>query len=144
MNFTSATSYEFNVTETYSNGTISGKYFFAAAKLGTPNAEYKMVIEQRNTNTTIWIVNGNKAWECNGGTWDSNVTVNYYLVSSLCTQNAGSWTDWMTNPPYGVNPYNGSESFTSSMENGGTAKFTNIQVNTLLPDSLFVGKYGNG
>ena len=133
-----ATSYEFNETGTASNGTVLDTVYYATKNLGTSNVDLIEVASTPSSGTVEYIINGGeqKAWVYENGQW-TDISAEYTSIQPSVQSSAGIYVNMLEY-------YGGSGSFTYTIPSGqpnagDTAKFTNIQINPSLPDSLFVG-----
>jgi len=133
---TTATSYEFNVTEYASNGTLVDQGFYAADNLGTSNVQYLWIAQIPSQGTIEYIVNGEtqQAWAIvNGQVTDVSSAFSSQLTTIETT--AGVWVNMLKG-------WGGSGSFTYTIPSGQPnagykAEFTNIHLNISLPASDF-------
>jgi len=133
---TTATSYEFNLTEYASNGTLVDTGFYAADNLGTSNVQYLWIAQIPSQGTIEEIVNGEtqQAWAvANGQVTDLSTAYPTELTTIEAT--AGVWVNMLKG-------WGGSGSFTYTVPSGQPnagykAEFTNIHLNISLPATYF-------
>jgi hypothetical protein len=133
-----ASSYEFNLTGTASNGTVLDTAYYATKNLGTSSVELHWEVTTPSAGTIEYIINGalQKAWLYQGGQW-TDISVAFTSDLSTVESAAGLYVNMLTY-------YGGSGSFTytvpAGQPNAGfTDTFTNVHINPSLPDSLFQG-----
>ena len=127
-----ASSYEFNLTVTDNTGAVAAQGYWAAKNLGTSNVEFMYVETTPSGGTVESIVNGvqQKAWVYSGGQW-TDISSEFTSQLSTVESTAGVYVNMLK-------AYGGSGSFTYTAPNGaGTDTFTNVHINTSLPDSQF-------
>jgi uncharacterized protein (UPF0333 family) len=110
-----ASSYEFNETGKASNGTVLDTLYYATKNLGTSNVDLL------------------EAWAYENGQW-TDISTEYTSVISTVEASAGLYVNMLEG-------WGGSGSFTYTIPSGqpnagDTATFTNIQINSSLPDSV--------
>jgi len=135
-----ASSYAYNVTVREPNGTLSATLFVAAKNLNTNTASFREVLTTPESGTSDFIVNGvqQKAWvyDSESGNW-TDISAEYQAYLSSVTATASAYINWLAAYSSATG---GSYTYTvpaGNSEAGATATFTNIQINTSLPDSLF-------
>jgi len=132
-----ATSYEFNETGTSSNGTVLDTLFYATKNIGTSNVDLIEITTAPSSGTFEYIVNGaqQKVWAVQDGQV-TDLSSEFSTILPSVQSSAGIYTNMLQY-------YSGSSgSFTYTIPSGqtnvgDTATFTNIHINTSLPDSLF-------
>jgi hypothetical protein len=130
-----ASSYEFNETGKASNGTVLDTLYYATKNLGTSNVDLLEVATTPSAGTIEYIFNGaeQKAWAYENGQW-TDISTEYTSVISTVEASAGLYVNMLEG-------WGGSGSFTYTIPSGqpnagDTATFTNIQINSSLPDSV--------